>query len=483
VSEFPPGWIDAQLGDLGAWGSGGTPKRTNASYYADGTIPWLVIGDLNDGVVRNAATKITEEGLANSSAKRLPINTLLVGMYGSIGKLGITGIECATNQAIAHCRPNAATNLLYLFYALKHAKRDLVAQGQGGAQQNISQTLLRAHRVLVPPLGEQKRISAKLNALLARVDACRERLNRVPQLLKRFREAVLEAAVSGRLTEEWREEPQDDAVKLSADSPITLPTSWRWLESQDAVEPTAPIIYGILQPGPDVRGGVPYIQGVDVSDSKILISSLKRTTQAIAVSYSRSTLAPGDVVLCIIRNIKVAIVPPELAGANLSRTMARLRPSHAIRSKYLALALESPYAFRWFQQFFRGIDMPGLNLRDVRRLPIPLPTLEEQDEIIRRVDELFVLADRLGRRYRDVMTRIVKLTPSILSKAFRGELVPQDPNDEPAGRLLERVRGTSGLSRDDQEQAQRGNRTRNVSSRQPAQKRGVGSKRATCAPR
>ena len=105
MSELPPGWAKIALEKLGSWGSGGTPKRTDSRFYSNGTIPWLVIGDLNDGVVTQAQTYITEEGLFNSSAKLLPPNTLLIAMYGSIGKLGITGIECATNQAIAFCIP------------------------------------------------------------------------------------------------------------------------------------------------------------------------------------------------------------------------------------------------------------------------------------------------------------------------------------------------------------------------------------------
>ena len=95
-------WERAALGTLGEWGSGGTPLRSEPTYYG-GSIPWLVIGDLNDGVVTSASTCISENGLANSSARILPKDVLLVAMYGSIGKLGITGIECATNQAIAFC--------------------------------------------------------------------------------------------------------------------------------------------------------------------------------------------------------------------------------------------------------------------------------------------------------------------------------------------------------------------------------------------
>ena len=135
MSSLPEGWAVASLGELGDWGSGGTPAKGVKGYYHNGTIPWVVIGDLNDGYVSSAAGKITEDGLRNSSAKFLPVETLLIAMYGSIGKLGITKIECATNQAIAYCKPDlSAIDLKCLFYLLMSEKSALVGQGQGGAQ-------------------------------------------------------------------------------------------------------------------------------------------------------------------------------------------------------------------------------------------------------------------------------------------------------------------------------------------------------------
>ena len=439
MSDLPRGWVTAPIGTLCLLNNGRAFKPTE---WSTNGLPIVRIQNLNDPEAR-----FNHYSGDYGDRYHLKGGELLFAWSGtpgtSFGAHVWQGGEALLNQHIFRVDlDERVIERRFFRYAINQKLDELIGKAHGGVGlRHVTKGKFEQTEIALPPRAEQARIADKLDSLFAKVGGCQEQLDRVPQILKRFRQAVLEAAVSGRLTEEWREETQDDAVKLSPDSPITLPISWRWLESQDAVEPAAPIIYGILQPGPDVPGGLPYIQGVDVSDSKIFIASLKRTTQAIADRYSRSTLAPGDVVLCIIRNIKVAIVPPQLAGANISRTMARLRPSHAIRSKYLALALESPYAFRWFQQFFRGIDMPGLNLRDVRRLPIPLPTLEEQDEIIRRVDKLVALADRLGRRYRDAMTRIGKLTPSILSKAFRGEMVPQDPNDEPAEKLLETVRG------------------------------------------
>jgi type I restriction enzyme S subunit len=124
-----------------------------------------------------------------------------------IGKLGISTFPCATNQAIAFCIPSAElVTLRYLFHALANAKSGLIAKGQGGAQQNISQGILKEHQIPLAPLNEQRRIAAKLDTTLAAVEACRQRLDGVAALLKRFRQAVLAAATSGELTRKWREE-------------------------------------------------------------------------------------------------------------------------------------------------------------------------------------------------------------------------------------------------------------------------------------
>lgn len=152
------GWKKYTLAEIGTWGSGGTPAKTHPEYY-DGDIPWLVIGDLNDGLILKSQNRITELGLRNSSSKLLEIGTVLIAMYGSIGKLGLTGIRCATNQAIAFCNPNPEiVSAEYLMLLLKGIQPDLIGYGQGATQKNISQTILKRHEIKVPSLASQQRI-------------------------------------------------------------------------------------------------------------------------------------------------------------------------------------------------------------------------------------------------------------------------------------------------------------------------------------
>lgn len=170
LSRTPSSWQVIPMARLGKWGSGGTPTRSNKAYYG-GTIPWLVIGDLNEGVVTGAETAITSKGLDESSATMIPTGAVLIAMYGSIGKSAIAGIECTTNQAIAHCVPDEEIiSTDFLFRLVQAIRIRLLEQGRGMAQQNISQTILKHLLIGLPSRAEQDRIVARIDELLALCD-------------------------------------------------------------------------------------------------------------------------------------------------------------------------------------------------------------------------------------------------------------------------------------------------------------------------
>jgi type I restriction enzyme S subunit len=211
LTELPEGW-----GDNNAWrtrrmSSGGTPSRKNSEYY-NGDISWIKTGDLPDGLIEDIEEKITTEGLANSSAKIFPRNSLAVAMYGAtIGKLGILKEPAATNQACAVLKAGGITSDLisYLFFYLLSSREDLRMIGQGGAQPNISQTILKEYPCPLPPLNEQKRIVAKIEELNDRQQRAKQALKAIPELCDRFRQSVLAAAFQGDLTADWREQNPD----------------------------------------------------------------------------------------------------------------------------------------------------------------------------------------------------------------------------------------------------------------------------------
>lgn len=178
------------LGEVGTWSSGGTPSAKEPLYYG-GDIPWAVIGDLNDGLVTKTARMLTPGGLAESSARMVPAATVLIAMYGSIGKLGVAGTEMATNQAIACCQPTkVSTN--YLVSVLRCLRSELVSLGQGGAQQNISQSLLKSVAIPLPDPDEQAKFVKRVASLLERQSRATELITR----RRKFTAAVIPSAMN-----------------------------------------------------------------------------------------------------------------------------------------------------------------------------------------------------------------------------------------------------------------------------------------------
>ena len=418
------GWSTTTLGSLGRWGSGGTPNRSNLEYYKGGEIPWLVIGDLNESVVTRSQTYITASGVENSSAKLLQPGTLLIAMYGSIGKTAITGIPCTTNQAIAHCTPHPGVNLCYLHRAIQWLKPILIKQGQGGAQQNISQGILKEQTVPLAPELEQIRIADKLDTVLTRVDAVNARLARVAPLLKRFRQSVLAAATSGRLTEDWRDEYQ--------------PSSWQ----QTDVQSVALVGTGSTplrsNPAFFAEQGTPWVTSAATGSEHITAASEFVTPEAIA-AHRLKVYPAGTLLVAMYGEGKTRGQVAELdiaATINQACAAVVVDETKMLRT-FVKLALQANYL--QMRVLAEGGNQPNLNLSKVKGFPLPAPTIEEQAEIVRRVETLFAFADRLEARLQAARTAANRLTPALLAKAFRGELVPQDPNDEPAAELLKRL--------------------------------------------
>ena len=422
-----PGWTITDLGSLGRWGSGGTPNRSTPEYYEGGDIPWLVIGDLNERTVIRAQNAITKLGLENSSAKLLPAGTLLVAMYGSIGKTSVTGVACATNQAIAYCLPHAGINLRYLHRAVQWVKPALIAQGQGGAQQNISQGILKAQLIPLAPEREQGRIADKLDTVLTRVDAFNTRLGRVAPILRRFRQSVLAAATAGRLTEDWRGERG-----MVQGTETTL---------QSICVPDRVITYGVIKLGEVALGGTPCLRTSNVRWLRFELDGMKLIHPSLSAEYGRTVLRGGEVLVNVRGTLGgVAVATDDMAGWNVSREVAVVPVDRAkANSAYISLWIASDERQRWLTGVAKGVAYTGINIEDLRTLPVKLPLKDEQVEIVRRVETLFAFADRLEARLQTVQTASERLTPALLAKAFRGELVPQDPNDEPASELLRRL--------------------------------------------
>lgn len=197
--ELPEGWIWTRLGEVGDWGSGSTPKRSNPKYY-NGEIFWLKTGELNDGYVSYSEEKITELALSECSLRLNKPGDVLIAMYGAtIGKLAILEVEATTNQACCACTTFSAVSNKFLFYYLKSLKSYFIKQGEGGAQPNISKEKIINTLFPLPPYDEQRRIVEKIEKLFALCDKWEREVEFQKESIENLRKKVFNDALQGLL--------------------------------------------------------------------------------------------------------------------------------------------------------------------------------------------------------------------------------------------------------------------------------------------
>ncbi|HOT58394.1 MAG TPA: restriction endonuclease subunit S [Spirochaetales bacterium] len=293
----------------------------------------------------------------------------------------------------------------------------------------------------LPPLNEQKRIVEKLDAILPKVKSAKARLEKIPVILKKFRQSVLAAACSGRLTEDWREGKSISNNYLGEkieEGPYELQDDWLWVELKNI---SSSFQYGTSSKS-EKEGKVPVLRMGNLQNGLIDWSDLKYTNDDSEIK--KYALSYGDVLFnrtnspdlvgktSIYKEKRTAIFAGYLIRINY-------KPEY-INSDYLNYCLNTERAKEWCKQVKTdGVSQSNINAQVLSTFLIPLPPLEEQQEIVRRVEKLFALADSIEAKYKKALERVEKLEQSILAKAFRGELVEPDPNDEPAEELLKRI--------------------------------------------
>jgi len=289
--------------------------------------------------------------------------------------------------------------------------------------------LAEATPFFLPPATEQKRIADKLDVLLSRVDSCRERLDRVPAILRRFRQSVLAAATSGKLTEDWREENR---------------LAMEWGES--TLGKIGVVSGGLTKNAKRKLLSLqkPYLRVANVYANELRLDDVS----SIGLSkdeFERTKLEPNDLLIVegngsVDQIGRAAIWDGSIPHCCHQNHLIRWRSDGSFLPSLALYWLMSPKGRNSLVSVAQSTTgLHTLSITKVSNVPVDVPPLKEQIEIVRRVKELLSLADALEGRYRAGFQLIERLTPALLAKAFRGELVPQDPNDEPASELLKRI--------------------------------------------
>jgi type I restriction enzyme S subunit len=439
--DLPKGWARTTMGEVAQVVGGGTPESKDPSNFcASGGHAWLTPADLSGHVstyVSRGKRNLTAKGLRESSAKLMPAGTVLMSSRAPIGYVAVTTDEISTNQGFKNFVCSEGIKPEFVLFWLRFIRPFLEQMGSGSTFAEISGSRARDIPLHLSPVSEQQRIVAKIEALFGRVNAAQDELSKVPAILKRFRQSVLSAACSGRLTADLRSESDEGGG---------LPSDWRWRQVEELV-PLGGIFDGPfgsnLKTSDYTATGVRVIRMENIGWLRFIESKQAFISEDKYDTLSRHTVRAGDVIFSsfIGNEIRSCVLPILETKAIAKADCFCLRPDPNIVDRYyFVLQLSSHESYDALREQIHGATRPRVNTTQLRKLLVRVCQLREQHEIVRRVEALFNLADMIEKRVRAATTRAEKLTQSILAKAFRGELVPQDPEDESATVLLERVR-------------------------------------------
>ncbi|WP_372719362.1 restriction endonuclease subunit S [Novipirellula sp.] len=485
---LPEGWEKSTIGDVAKIVTGKTPSTKKKEYHG-GDIPFVKPGDLDrEGGLSTSETYVTELGA--TQAPRLPASTVLVSCIGNLGKVAILERDAICNQQINAILPTDALESRFTFHWAKTIRPWMEENASATTVTILNKGRFEGAPVVIPPLAEQRRIVSKIESLQERSSRARRALSEVGPLLEQFRQSVLRAAFSGRLTADWREAHQDVEPATELLSRIRTQRRHRWEQSelakyeakakqppknwQDKYKEPQPLTESDIEELPELPDGWTWTTVAQVlTDSRTgLVRSAKEQSDTTGVPYIRMQhydlfgrwnvkdlthvpaspdevatceLQPGDV-LFNTRNSyelvgKVAIWPADRDGFVFNNNLLRMRFVDSVTPAWIAAQMQSPGFQARIEQFKSATtSVCALYTRDLMAQPVAVAPLIEQERVTSLISSSLANVKEIEACESESESALTQLDQSILAKAFRGELVPQDPRDEPASELLARIR-------------------------------------------
>ncbi|NVZ39906.1 restriction endonuclease subunit S [Pseudomonas sp. 21615526] len=459
MSALPKSWAECLIGDIAKVAAGGTPPSKDSSNFCSGDdgIPWVTPADLSGYravYISRGERNLTDKGFNECSAIKIPAGSVLFSSRAPIGYVAIASNEVTTSQGFKSFIVPDGIDKHYLYYYLKYIKPVAENLATGTTFKELSGSAAMKLPFVVAPSREQERIAKKLDKLFERIEKCREKLDRVPAILKKLREAIVSEAVSGS----QKDTLQQNSIILDDEERTSFSLSELCVLDR-------PITYGVIKLGAEVSGGIPCLRTSNVRWLRIDLKGIKKIAPAVSADYSRTILQGGEVLVNVRGTLGgVSVATEAMKGWNVSREVAVVPVDSAkVYPEFLALYIGSKESQSWLGGVERGVAYTGINLEDLRNLPIKLPSLTAQKDAVRRVEVLFSAAERLESQYAIATSRVDALIPALLSAAFEGRLLEQDPTDEPAKELIERL--TLQLKEQKGSEFKSGPRIKTVSSR------------------
>ena len=429
--DIPETWVWIRVGDIGSWGSGATPSRTNPAYYG-GSIPWLKTGDLNDGFIKEVPEHITELALEKTSVRLNPVGSVLMAMYGAtIGKLGILEIPVTTNQACCACIPYAGMYNKYLFYYLMSMRKTYIGMAEGGAQPNISKEKIVNSLIPLPPAEEQKRIVAKIEELLPYVDRYAAAYEKLEQFNAKFPEdmkkSILQYAIQGKLVEQRPKEGTGEELYrqiqkekqllikegklkktralptiMDEEVPYDFPASWKvcYIDDIAFVTKLAGFEYTKYIADNLVPTGIPLFKGKNVQNGKLVLSFESYIPESVSDELPRSQITKKCLLTPYVGTIGNIAVFDGSFKAHLGSNVGKIELLNSdtqtfILEEYVLWYLKSTYGYAELTKYKKATAQESISIDAIRNVVIAIPPLEEQRRIVAKIEELLPYCDKL----------------------------------------------------------------------------------------
>jgi len=424
----PENWCWTTLGMVSEVVTGNTPSKNKLEYYG-GDFPFFKPADLDAGRHTVIASEyLSDEG--RSIARIIPAGATAVCCIGSIGKSGYLEIDGTTNQQINSVIPKINPLYLYYFINTDVFVNELWEKASATTISIVNKSKMESNVVPLAPLAEQQRIVEQIESLFAKLDEAKEKAQDIVDKFGDVERAILYDAFTGKLTKKWRiknSRSEDSWIDLTlqevccmkiTDGTHKTPT---YCEKED--------------------GGIPFISAKDVTTKKICWDNIKYIIPELHEElYARLAPQMDDILLAKNGTTGVAAIVDVDKVFDLYVTLAVLRPNkNVINPRYLLNIVNSPICKNQFDEHLTGIGVPNLHLRDIKNVKISLPKLDEQEEVIRIVDNLLEKETRAFELAKHTVESIDIMKKTVLAKAFRGELGTNNPDEENAIELLKAI--------------------------------------------